>query len=1005
MPDIKRGLIFTNDRCVGCHRCIADCPIPGANVSVLRNGMRRIEVDGDKCIHCGHCLSSCRHNAREYMDDTDSFFDHLTAGDKISVIVSPSFYVHCPSQASHILGFLRSLGVGKIYDASFGADIMMWAYLEYMDRNPSGGRLSSFCPSVINYLEHYRPDLLEHLMPFQSPAVCTAIYAEKYLGDKARFAYIGPCIAQKDNFHSQFIHSSIRYNITTAHLLAKLRRVNISGFKAEADLTEQFSGNMLPLDCGLKDCIGRFLPPDKYIMRMDNMLHMFGHLDELESSYAKTGVRPYLTETLCCDYGCLNGSGTSQSIASLGVAASSMSRLRSQDAMRRQNSGGWEQQREKLKKTFSDLRLDDFSRNFADRYSQPNTMPEDVYNEIFNAMHKVSDQDRNMNCGSCGYSTCRDMALAIGFGYNKLADCVHFSQAETMRLYLTDDLTGIPNLVSFTRDVLSMRQASPGCRFILGVFDIKGFKVINDLYGFDEGNRALRYIAAKMAEYVKDLGFCARMYADRFAICIPDSTESLDQLYKFSEKTCASYDLYYPLSLDFGFYRPDDTSLSVRLMLDFAQLAQRSVKGSFKMRHAFYDKKMRESILQEAQITAEMRSALSDNQFRIYLQPQYNHKTRSMTGAEVLVRWIHPDRGIISPAIFIPVFEKNGFITMLDKFVWEQACILLRKWLDNGDKAVPLSVNLSRLDLYDPELINIFTGLIKKYNLPTELLKLEITESAYVENASQLIGIVTRLQQHGFIIEMDDFGSGYSSLNSLKDVPVDILKLDLKFISEDNSGRGGNILQSIIRMARWLSLPVIAEGVETLQQADYLVSVGCEIIQGFYYSRPVPVSDFEKMMNTVNRGAASEPSRIKSWTSLSELWAPGSQIPILMNTCFGGAGIFEYCDGQLEALCVNDYYHESIGVSAEQFDQMRNHLMDVVYPDDLGTCLEMLNKALHSGEEAECESRWRVHPERPDEILWLHIKVRALAQRDNRCVLFCAIENITSQKDKITTQQ
>ena len=995
MPDIKRGLIFTNDKCVGCHRCIAECPIAGANVSVLRNGIRRIEVDGDKCIHCGHCITVCRHHAREFADDTERFFEDLAAGEKISLIVSPTFYILHPDEAPRVLGYLRSLGVSRIYNAAFGADIMMWAYMEYMEKRPRDGYAASFCPAIVNYMEQYRPDFLERLMPVQTPAICTAIYAEKYLGDEARLASLSPCIAQKDDNQSQFIHSGVRYNITISHLMAKLKNKNISSFNAQADLTEQFSGALLPAGTGLKECIERYLQPDKFVMRIDNMLRRFDRLDDFEASFAKAGSRPYLTEPLCCDYGCVNGSGTLKSASCLGVASKSISRLRIKDSQRKQNCANYEEQRKTLKDAFAKLRLDDFTRNFMDRCRQPYTMPEDVYNEIFNAMHKTTEQDRNMNCGSCGCTSCREMALAIGFGYNKLADCVHYSQAETMRLYLTDDLTGIPNLVSFNHDVSRMFQEKPGSRCILGIFDIKGFKVINDLYGYEEGNRALRYVADKLAASVKGSGYCARMYADRFALCIPDTEENLRQLFETSERDCADYDLYYPLSLDFGFYRPDDTTVSVRLMLDFAQLAQRSVKGSFKMRHAFYDKKMRDSILQEAEITAEMRAALRDHQFHVYLQPQYNHKTHTMVGAEALVRWIHPQKGLISPGVFIPVFEKNSFITVIDKFVWEQACIILRKWLDDGVKTVPLSVNLSRLDLYDPELVNTLTGLIDKYSLPVELLKLEITESAYVDNPDQLIGVVSSLQKHGFIIEMDDFGSGYSSLNSLKDVPVDILKLDLKFISGDSSGRGGNILQSIVRMARWLSLPVIAEGVETEQQADYLASVGCEIIQGFYYSRPVPVADFEKLICRRNVGKTTEKAKLKEWTDVRELWAPGGQASLLIDTCFGGAGIFEFCCGQLEALCVNDNYHKIIGLTQEEFDSLRTHLMDAVYPGDFDICDEMLKSAIQTGKMAECETRWRVHPERPDEILWLHIKVRALAQSDDRSIFFCAIENTT----------
>jgi EAL domain-containing protein (putative c-di-GMP-specific phosphodiesterase class I)/GGDEF domain-containing protein/NAD-dependent dihydropyrimidine dehydrogenase PreA subunit len=996
MPDIKRSLVFTNDKCVGCHRCISECPIPGANVSVVRNDSRSIQVDGDKCIHCGHCLTVCGHGAREFADDTERFLEDLAAGEKISLAVSPSFYILYPEEAPHILGYLRSLGVGKIYNAAFGVDIMLWAYMEYIDRSGRDGLIASTCPSLINYLEQYRPDFLERLVPVQTPAACLSIYAEKYLGDSSRMAYISPCLAYRDEIQSQFMHMNVRYNVTFARLTARLKGKNISGFSAKADLTEHFSGGLLPIGNGLNLCMERYLPPDKIIMRIDNMLKRFEKLDDFESSYAKAGARPCLAEPVCCDYGCISGSGTALSVSSIGTAFKTAARLRLTDAQNSRRDESFAERRNALKLFFAKLHPEDFARSFTDRSRQPYTMPEDVYNEIFNAMHKESEQARHMNCGSCGHSTCREMALAIGFGYNKLADCVHYSQAETMRLYLTDDLTGIPNLVSFNRDVTKMLQEQVNGKYILGVLDIKGFKVINDLYGYEEGNRALRFVAERLTAFMKDKGYCARMYSDRFAFCMPNTEDNIRKLLAVSEKECAAYDLYYPLSLDFGFYRAEDNSVPVRLMLDLAQLAQRSVKGSFKMRYAFYDKKMRDSIIQEAEITAEMRGALQKGQFHVYLQPQYNHKTHTLVGAEALVRWVHPTKGIISPALFIPVFEKNSFITEVDKFVWEKACILLRKWIDNGSKLVPLSVNLSRLDLYAPDLVSTFTNLIKKYDLPAKLLKLEITESAYVENASQLIGVVSVLRQQGFIIEMDDFGSGYSSLNSLKDVPVDILKLDLKFIAGDSSGRGGNILQSIVRMARWLSLPVIAEGVESERQADYLASVGCEVVQGFYYSKPVPIQDFEKLMGRLGRGNISDSVKIKTWTNISELWDPDGPASLLLDTCFGGAGIFEYSNDRLEALRVNENFHQMLGLgSADGFNPNRDEIMGFIFEEDRGKCREMLKLCLDSGKTSECEVRCHIpDSEETEKTATLRIKARAIAQHNDCCIYFASMENV-----------
>ena len=246
-----------------------------------------------------------------------------------------------------------------------------------------------------------------------------------------------------------------------------------------------------------------------------------------------------------------------------------------------------------------------------------------------------------------------------------------------------------------------------------------------------------------------------------------------------------------------------------------------------------------------------MKGSLRRGEFLVYLQPKYELMSERIVGAEALVRWLHPQLGFISPARFIPIFEQNGFIYQLDKYVWEKTCQLLKDDIDHGRPVLPISINVSRIDLYSPNIVKVFEELIDKYDIPPKLLELELTESAYVENPQQIIEIAKELQARGFPILMDDFGSGYSSLNMLKDMPVDILKIDLKFLSDtqgDDHGRGGNIMTSVVRMAKWLDVPVIAEGVETQAQVDFLRTIGCECVQGFFYSKPVPIEVYEDLV-------------------------------------------------------------------------------------------------------------------------------------------------------------
>lgn len=250
-------------------------------------------------------------------------------------------------------------------------------------------------------------------------------------------------------------------------------------------------------------------------------------------------------------------------------------------------------------------------------------------------------------------------------------------------------------------------------------------------------------------------------------------------------------------------------------------------------------------------ITNIAEDSLNDNQFKVYLQPKYDIATNSIMGAEALVRWIHPTLGFMSPGEFIPIFEKNGFITKLDIYIWERVCYLLGRWKKIFGKCLPVSVNVSRVDVYRKDLPDIFLNMIERYGVEPQSLHIEITETAYMENAERLLETVTILKEHGFIIEMDDFGSGYSSLSTLNEIPFDIIKIDMKFIQSNTIFTNShNILGTIINLAKWMNALVICEGVETEKQLEYLRKLNCNFVQGYYYCKPIPEDEFEqKLMN------------------------------------------------------------------------------------------------------------------------------------------------------------
>lgn len=411
-----------------------------------------------------------------------------------------------------------------------------------------------------------------------------------------------------------------------------------------------------------------------------------------------------------------------------------------------------------------------------------------------------------------------------------------------------DELTGIYNKQAFYAKTKEMLLDNPDKNFDLLRINIERFKVLNDLFGESTGDKLLRYIGKFLKEINLPLCVSGRLYADNFVVCYEAGKGDSRRMINTLQMVADSFAINNRTILSFGLYRIDDKTLPVSVMCDRANMALWKAKGNFKNPYCEYDEKMRQQVLKEQKIINAMERAIQNKEFTLYLQPKYDIEKGTIIGAEALVRWISLENGFISPGDFIPVFENNGFVYEVDKFIWEESCRYLRKWLDEGREVHPISVNVSRIDLYTPKLVQHLVNLREKYQLPSQYLELEITESAYTEDPEQIITITRQLREAGFVILMDDFGTGYSSLNMLKDIQIDVLKLDMGFLkSSDYSAKGGNILTAILKMAESLKMQTIAEGVETKEQVEFLKKIGCQCVQGFYFARPMPAQEYERL--------------------------------------------------------------------------------------------------------------------------------------------------------------
>ena len=530
-------------------------------------------------------------------------------------------------------------------------------------------------------------------------------------------------------------------------------------------------------------------------------------------------------------------------------------------------------------------------------------------------------------------------------------------------------------------------------------FDVLRFKAVNDIFGNVEGDRLLKHIAEAIEKTLKPEDFSCRSNADRFVFFTKTSGKELGILVDSLMNRISDYDLPFEIMCNMGIYVTCDSVLPAGMMIDRARLAQSTIKGSYTIKVSYYQESLRAAMLTEQDILAIAGTALEEKQFVLYYQPQYNHADGTIIGAEALVRWKHPDRGLISPGIFIPIFEKNGYISKLDFYVFEQACDFLKRSSEQGLPMIPVSTNFCRHDIFLTDFAEKLEEIRKKYEVPAKYLRVEITESAIMGSNEQVNEMIKRLHKYGYIVEMDDFGSGYSSLNVLKDIEMDVIKLDMLFLSEEtNNTRGGTILSAVVRMAKWLRVPVIAEGVETLKQADFLRSIGCNYIQGYLYSRPLPEDQYVELLTGSAVGSVNPQMHLAESLIASDFWDPKSQETLIFSNYVGGAAIFDYHNGRLEILRVNKKYLREMGMNLTEKDIIETDLLATLDEENKKIYIDMLNRAVETMEEQECDT-WRTmfSPCCGEERVCIRSSVQVIGKSEDSYLFYAMIHNVTNE--------
>ena len=402
----------------------------------------------------------------------------------------------------------------------------------------------------------------------------------------------------------------------------------------------------------------------------------------------------------------------------------------------------------------------------------------------------------------------------------------------------------------------------------------------------------------------------------------------------------------------------------------------------------------------EMEVVRFFEQAISEGQLCVHYQPQYNHSTGRLVGAEALMRWNHPEYGPQSPGDFIPAMEKFELINRADLYVFEQICRFQRNCPSSA--RIPISFNVSRHDLVDCDYVQELETIRKEYNVPVKYLRVEITESSTDGGIELVATAIDRFHEAGYLVEMDDFGSGYSSLGILKNLPVDVIKLDLSFLAgEGSGGEGGIILNSVIQMAKWLETQTIAEGVETVEQADFLKSVGCNYVQGYLYSKPLPEAELNKLLTTVDSETTAPILTFVRGMKAKRFWDPNSLDSFLFNGFVGAAAIFSYEDGDVQMLRINEKYVRELGMNLTEQEILASNPLDTLDPANRKIYLNAIKRAIGSCEEERCDT-WRTLQSGccGEERICIRSSIRVLGKAENQAIIYANIQNITREKQQ-----
>lgn len=1007
MKKYNDGTVITNSDCIACNKCVAHCPIMGANVSVGDDLNRKILVDGRKCTHCGQCISVCAHHARVYRDDTDALFEDLRDGVKLSVIVDSSFFLFYGEKASQILGFLSSLGVEHVYDTSFGAEISIWAHGKYIKDNqdkPASERafIINSCPSVVSTIELYHPLLIKKIIPVYSSVACTAIYARKYLKDNNPFVYLGPCLSQKDEFSAMEEDINVVYYVTYEHLTDRLKERALEQYERESDIAGVGIGELTCLPGVFAEGLSLFFKiSSKYELFTDMSPETFSRL-EMVCKPGYEVMQPLAAEVNACKSGCLEGPGISKedynAIEIHNRFAKARVKAYDANAALTDRDAIWEVVNN-ISTGVNKLDYEDFTRTYADRYRQPFKIPASTYDEIFDSMLKDTEIKRNINCGSCGYESCAEMVKAIAYGYNRRENCIHYMNDMMTQKYTYNPITGLYNAEVFHKKSVEILRNNPDRKYFICAGNVNKLRIINDIYGYEVGNTILNVIGTQLKSAALPDGICGYVGGGNFVLFMEYKPGTLERIQSIENFDMSELDIHQMVTMRFGIYIIEkNKDYNPTAMLNYAFMAARGNSSAAQNTFTFFASEAKDRLSKETEIITKLQRAFDNDELSIVYMPQIDISTRAIVGAEGRCHWVDGD-GVFHPhEEYVSIAEKNGMIRKLDHIIWTKAFATVRRWLDTGVDSPQIDLFMSMESLMAEDTFEIISRLRDEYKISNHHIRFEITERAQGYDSKLLAKRVRYMRKTGFKIAICDFGAGIASLSTLLEGTVDTIRINMDiYKGEGGESRGGMILASIARMTKDLGVTIEADNVENEAQAGFLMSVGIPIAQGPLFSQVLTEHEYLKMLKTTKKKAVAEKIKTIGKIDAARFYNSSSNESTLFESYFGPAVIAEFDEkeNRMDVARINSNGMKFFGCEGKSAAEFQALFSDYIN----GTGVAQREKIRGIlGSDEELVMTFPIHEQVNFSEIWVKCYVKELSRTDYRHMLFLRLEDISSEQ-------